>query len=218
MKAEKKEIKGDCFNCEKADLQPADINLTGTIKDQNFKVGMRGLRCPNCGYETIEGAATPLFRKLLSEEYKKANHLLTSAELITLRSQFEMNQEQFAVFSGVGPASLKRWELGKIQERASDDRIRQAVRARLAKIAAISFFSSANTAIINGYTVSSATFVKAFQSSPSEEVGRYIEAAAHLCPRCKQTAKIQETINEHPATTISPYLASLILGRSNLNG
>lgn len=217
MKAEKEIVKGDCFNCESADLQPANIELAGKVKDQQFRVAMRGLRCPNCGYETIEGSDTPQFRKLLSEEYKKANKLLTAAELVELRSQLKMNQDQFAEFAGVGLASLKRWELGKIQERASDDRIRQRVRARFPNSERVAFYSLVNTVVGKGYDLLSSTLVIACQSRPTTpDIRRYIDNVAELCPHCKETAKIVDPFLYHPSTTVPAHLASLFLGRSHV--
>lgn len=214
MKAEN--VKGDCFNCESADLQPATIQLAGTVKDQQFKVSMRGLRCPNCGYETIEGSDTPVFRKLLSEEYKRANNLLTAAELIKFRSLLEMNQDKFAEFADVGLASLKRWELGKIQERASDDRIRERVRSRLANSEQLAFYASTSTVVAQRYQLASATFVVGFQSAPSKEIVKYIDNAAQLCLHCKQTAKIIDPFVDTPSTTVPAHLASLLLRRSHV--
>jgi hypothetical protein len=35
-----------------------------------------------------------------------------------------MSQEEFAAYLSVGVASVKRWELGKVQEKSTDDLIR----------------------------------------------------------------------------------------------
>src|SRR5947207_2981869 len=119
------DTKGDCFNCEKANLRPADINIAGKLKSEVYTIHMRGLRCPNCGYETIEGADTPQFRRLLAEAYQRAHGLLTVSELIARRKRLGMSQDAFTKHTGLSPATIKRAEAGKILERSSDQLIRQ---------------------------------------------------------------------------------------------
>lgn len=80
-----------------------------------------GLKCPICGYETIEGARMAEFRRLVADEYRKEHGLLTSTQIRSLRKSLGMNQEEFAGHLGVGIASVKRWEMGKIQDRRSND-------------------------------------------------------------------------------------------------
>jgi hypothetical protein len=67
------DAKGDCFQCEQADLKPSSVSLTGLVNGEPYTVQINGLRCPNCDYQTIEGSDTPHFRKLLTEEYKRTH-------------------------------------------------------------------------------------------------------------------------------------------------
>lgn len=123
--------RGDCFSCGLADLESHTIELSGEVRGNSYTVTMMGLKCPNCGYQTIEGAEMPEFGRLLADEYRKKHGLLTSTEILTIRDRLEMSQEAFARYVGVGVASVKRWELGKIQDDDSNARILLAVKPKL---------------------------------------------------------------------------------------
>jgi putative zinc finger/helix-turn-helix YgiT family protein len=85
---------------------------------------MIGLKCPDCGFQTIDSEQSSEFTKLVSDAYRRANGLLTSAEIVAARTRLGMSQQQFAEHLGTGPASVKRWEVGKVQERSMDELIR----------------------------------------------------------------------------------------------
>ena len=112
-----------CIECDRADLCPAMIQLQGSVRGESYTVAIQGLACPNCGYQTIEGAAMPEFARLLSDSYRANHGLLTSEEIRERRRRLGMSQQQFAQHLGVGIASVKRWEMGKIQEPHSNDLI-----------------------------------------------------------------------------------------------
>jgi len=105
-----------CIECGHADLVPKTVQLPGTVRGQTFTVEMEGLECPGCGYRTIEGARMPEYGRLLADKYRARHGLLTSDEIRRRRRRLELTQEQFATHLGVGIASIKRWEMGKIQD------------------------------------------------------------------------------------------------------
>ncbi len=119
----------ECIECAQADLQPALVSLKGTVRGERFTVTMQGLACPNCNYKTIDGAAMPEFARLLSDSYRANHGLLTSVEIKERRTRLGLTQQQFAQRLGVGIASIKRWEMGKIQERHSNDLIESGSRS-----------------------------------------------------------------------------------------
>ena len=45
-------------------------------------------------------------------------------EIRARRMQLGMSQTQFGEYLGTGPASVKRWELGQVQDKAMDELIR----------------------------------------------------------------------------------------------
>ncbi|HUX10335.1 MAG TPA: type II TA system antitoxin MqsA family protein, partial [Terriglobia bacterium] len=111
----------NCVECGRANLEPAMVRLTGNVRGQEYTVGMEGLKCPLCGYETIEGPQMAEFGRLLADRYRADHGLLTSVEIRSLRKRLGMTQDEFARHVGVGVASVKRWEMGKIQDQRSNE-------------------------------------------------------------------------------------------------
>jgi len=102
--------------------------LAGEVRGEHYSISTSGLICPNCGFVTIEGAQMPEFRRLLADEYRKNHGLLTSTEIRGIRDRLGMSQEAFAKHVGVGVASIKRWEWGKIQDAHHNDLLVNAAR------------------------------------------------------------------------------------------
>src|SRR2546421_234993 len=109
-----------CLNCAKADLQEKQIQLSGSVKGKDYTVEMLGLECPSCGYKTIDNHGMTEFGRLLADKYRSENGLLTSTEIRSRRNALHMSQQEFADYLKVGVASVKRWELGKIQDSRSN--------------------------------------------------------------------------------------------------
>jgi transcriptional regulator with XRE-family HTH domain len=65
----------------------------------------------------------PEYGRLLSDSYRYVHGLLTSEEIRSRRQHLNMSQQEFAGHLGVGIASVKRWEMGKIQDADSNRRI-----------------------------------------------------------------------------------------------
>ncbi len=113
-----------CFECSLETLAISEVELPGERNGQKVAVKMIGFRCSNCGFQTIDSEQSAEFTKLVSDAYRTAHGLLTSAEIVAARNRLGMNQQQFAEHLGTGPASVKRWEVGKVQERSMDELIR----------------------------------------------------------------------------------------------
>jgi putative zinc finger/helix-turn-helix YgiT family protein len=113
-----------CFECGLETLLISEVELPGERNGQNFIVKMVGQKCSNCGFQTIDSEQSAEFTRLVSDAYRTANGLLTSAEIVAARTRLGMNQQQFGEHLGTGPASVKRWEVGKVQERSMDELIR----------------------------------------------------------------------------------------------
>jgi putative zinc finger/helix-turn-helix YgiT family protein len=94
---------------------------------------MNGLRCQECGFETVDSDQSVELTRLVSDAYRRAHGLLTGREICEKRGQLGMSQEVFAEYLGTGVASVKRWETGKIQDRAMDELIRLKTDARAAR-------------------------------------------------------------------------------------
>lgn len=114
-----------CIECAQTDLQPKTVRLRGTIRGETYTVELQGLKCSHCGYKTIEGPAMPEYGRLLADEYRAAHGLLTSDQIRARRERLGMSQAGFAKYLGVGIASIKRWEMGKIQDNHHNDIIKE---------------------------------------------------------------------------------------------
>ena len=113
-----------CFNCGKGALRRRDAIVPGAIKGEEFSVVTPALVCPNCGHIAMEGEDVPEHLRRLADEYRRAHNLLTSDQIRAHRKTLKMSQKAFAVYLGVGEASIKRWELGAIQDEVFDHYLR----------------------------------------------------------------------------------------------
>ena len=113
-----------CFECGDGALRQGRVRLEGLRHGESFTAETEGLKCDRCGFETIDSVQSAEFTRLISDEYRKAHGLLTSDEIRSRRTRLAMSQQRFSEYLGTGVASVKRWELGQIQDRAMDELIR----------------------------------------------------------------------------------------------
>jgi putative zinc finger/helix-turn-helix YgiT family protein len=105
------------------------VQKTGPVEAEyrthTFTVSIPALVCPKCGFYSVDGGddLTEMMR-LLADEYRKKYGLLTSVEIKAFRDSRGESQKEFARYLRVGEASVKRWELGAIQDEAMDELIR----------------------------------------------------------------------------------------------
>ena len=92
--------------------------IEGTRRGESFIIRSEALVCPKCGFKTVPREKAADFSLRVANAYRKAHGLLTSLEIKDLRSRLQMSQKQFADFLQVGVASVKRWEVGEIQDAA----------------------------------------------------------------------------------------------------
>ncbi|HEY7315760.1 MAG TPA: type II toxin-antitoxin system MqsA family antitoxin [Gemmataceae bacterium] len=80
--------------------------------------------CEACG-ETFSG---PEAARLRHEAICRALRLLTPDEIKSLRERLGKTQQEFAVLTGIGEATISRWERGRLlQNRANDNFLRLLV-------------------------------------------------------------------------------------------
>jgi|ERR1017187_1624535 putative zinc finger/helix-turn-helix YgiT family protein len=118
-----KRITPKCPECGKRYLPPATTALTGTTHGESFSIVSDALVCPNCGFKTIPAAKMGEFALRVADAYREKHGLLTSSHIKDRRRDLGMSQQQFAMYLGVGSSSVKRWELGWIQDKAMNDLI-----------------------------------------------------------------------------------------------
>jgi putative zinc finger/helix-turn-helix YgiT family protein len=115
-----------CGVCGEAELQPR-------VRTERFEYEADGQRiqvvaenvpvriCPACG-ESFSG---PEAGRIREEAICRALGLLTPADLRGLRDRLGLSQADFARLTGIGEASICRWETGQlIQSRAMDRYLR----------------------------------------------------------------------------------------------
>jgi putative zinc finger/helix-turn-helix YgiT family protein len=110
-----------CPECEERYLQPATATLRGTTHSESFSIVTDALICPNCGFKTIPTAKMGEFALRVTDAYREKHGLLTSHQIKNRRLGLGMSQQKFAKYLGVGSSSVKRWELGWIQDKAMND-------------------------------------------------------------------------------------------------
>ena len=115
-----------CFVCDDGTMVKQLAEVEGIVKRKKFKVEALALVCKQCGHVAMEGEDTAEFLRTLADAYRRKHKLLTSSEIRTIRGG--LSQQRCATEVGVGVASLKRWELGLVQDRSSDKLLRAFAR------------------------------------------------------------------------------------------
>jgi len=93
------------------------------IRGVKFEVEGKSLVCPKCGFQTVPAELIDEHAKLVDQAYRRAAGLLSAAEIRMARQKLHFSQQEFAEYLGVGEASIKRWELGALQDKSSDNLI-----------------------------------------------------------------------------------------------
>lgn len=76
------------------------------------------LHCDQCGFEFTDERSSDARHEAVCRYLK----VMTPSEIVALRERYELSQTDFAEVSGIGKASLARWETGLIiQNRSSDN-------------------------------------------------------------------------------------------------
>jgi len=113
-----------CFDCGEGRMKLRDTAITEEFRGETVTVAIEALVCAKCGYRSIPGDKIGLYGKLLVEAFREKRGLLTGPEIRRRRELLGMSQEAFADWLKVGIASVKRWELGAVQDEAMDELMR----------------------------------------------------------------------------------------------
>lgn len=98
--------------------------VDGEVRGENYVVTTPALVCSHCKHVGFEGADVQEHIRKVSDAYRRAHGLLTSDEIRRARKALGMSQKAFAAYMHLGEASIKRWELGAIQDEANDQYLR----------------------------------------------------------------------------------------------
>ena len=114
-----------CPECDRGNLERKIAALTTKIRGESFTIEGEAMVCPQCTFRSVPKENMAQFALTVADAFRQAHDLLTSADLKKRRAMLGMTQQQFADYlGGVGVASVKRWELGQIQDQAMDELIR----------------------------------------------------------------------------------------------
>jgi len=112
-----------CFECGN-EMKKKVARMAGEYAGEEFAVKTEAMVCPECGYKTLHANQLDAYYKQVADAYRKKHGRLTSDQIRAARMSMSMSQHEFAKHLGVGEASVKRWELGKVQDEAMDQLIR----------------------------------------------------------------------------------------------
>ena len=120
----KKTVSLKCLDCGAGKLVNGIAKVEGEVRGERFTVAAKASICDRCGYQAMEGEDLQEFMRTLGDAYRRAHRLLTSRDIKLRREALGMSQSDFSLYLGVGVASIKRWELGAIQDVAIDRYLR----------------------------------------------------------------------------------------------
>jgi len=107
-----------CFICGKGSLVAQLAQVEGHVKREKFVVETNALVCDACGHIALEGKDLPEYMRRIADAYRIAHDLLTSREIRRIRGS--MSQRLFARETGLGIATIKRIELGLVQDKKTN--------------------------------------------------------------------------------------------------
>ncbi len=113
-----------CMECGTGRMQRKTARTSHEVRGVKFEVEGKLLVCSHCGFQMVPPDLLNEHALLVDREYRKTAGLLSAEEIRAGRTRLGFSQEQFAEYLGVGVASVKRWELGALQDKSSDDLIR----------------------------------------------------------------------------------------------
>jgi putative zinc finger/helix-turn-helix YgiT family protein len=141
----------ECLNCGAAMRVKKAAAVEGTYGGETFTVRATAMACPSCKYATVAAENLDEYARAVADAYRVKHKRLTSGQLVTARRRLGMSQRRFASYLGVGEASIKRWELGKVQDKAMDELVRLKTQAAYAaKNHAFLNMALSRTAIVSG--------------------------------------------------------------------
>lgn len=113
-----------CPECGEGILKDGILNLRAEVKGEFFHVQFPGTECQTCGFQVIDSDRMTAYGLVSADAYRAKHRLLTSAEIKARREELGMSQVEFAKHTKASLPSIKRWELGAIQDEAMDELLR----------------------------------------------------------------------------------------------
>jgi putative zinc finger/helix-turn-helix YgiT family protein len=99
--------------------------ITQTFRGEELEVITPVMVCRDCDFQFLGAGQLDEMRRRTADAYRKKHNLLTSIEIASRRKAVGETQEEFAKRLKVGVASVKRWETWLVQDKRSDELIRE---------------------------------------------------------------------------------------------
>ena len=113
-----------CFECGEGRMIRKLTDIEHEIRGTKFTVRDLAQECDHCHIQFIPPARIAEHGRMTDEAYRAAAGLLTADQIRQAREKLGMSQRVFADYLGVGEASLKRWEIGSLPDKSSNELIR----------------------------------------------------------------------------------------------
>ena len=125
MKTKINKLPPICPSCEASEsfvIQESEIEQE--FRKETFSISTECTVCSECGFSILADGQADKLRMKTVDAYRNKHALLTSFEIVDRRKKMVMTQQEFADHVGVGVASIKRWEGGRVQDPSNDALIR----------------------------------------------------------------------------------------------
>ena len=111
-----------CPNCEKMVLvEPYTYNTTIKVKNEPIEVELKLYRCLECAH-LIQDPKNPQDELDIAYRiYRQKHHLLQPEEIIAIRKTYDLSQQDLSNLTGIGIATINRYENGSLQSEAHDN-------------------------------------------------------------------------------------------------
>jgi putative zinc finger/helix-turn-helix YgiT family protein len=97
-----------CLTCNKAEMEPADVEARRVVAGHTFTAVVHGLRCPACGAEEVEATELRRFERAIARELAAGQP--SGAGVTFIRKILGYTKAQLADLFGVGSGVVTSWE------------------------------------------------------------------------------------------------------------
>ncbi|EDN69826.1 transcriptional regulator, Cro/CI family [Beggiatoa sp. PS] len=113
-----------CPMCESADLIPKKIIEHYCYKGHDFSLAdIEYAECPKCHSEVITPGQSTRNEARIRDEHRKIDGLFTRAEIIQLREQLKITQNQAAQIFGEHVNAFSKYESGEATQNKAMDKL-----------------------------------------------------------------------------------------------
>lgn len=110
-----------CPNCEKLELvEPYTYKTTLNVKNEPIEVELKLYKCLECGCLINDPKNPQDELDLAYRIYRQKHNMLQPEDITALRKTYNLSQQDLANLTGLGIATINRYENGSLQNEAHD--------------------------------------------------------------------------------------------------